>query len=144
MNLANSLRVHTPELVLLMHTPTQTDNVGERRGGGAATSIADQDGIWRPTISNIKTAPTHGESETISEKLAYRKFNKDSEFETRKVFKQENIKEHKNIKNIETLLRMTRLDDKQMSRSENSSTCSEKNGLKVNLDPDPSSSDSSD
>ena len=39
---------------------------------------------------------------------------------------------------------MTQLDDKQMAQSENSSTCSEKNGLKVNLDPDPSLSDSSD
>ena len=58
----------------------QTDNVGDRRGGGAATRIADQDGIWRPTIRNIKTAAIHGESETISEKLAYCKFIKDLEF----------------------------------------------------------------
>ena len=39
---------------------------------------------------------------------------------------------------------MTRLDDKQMTRSENSSTRSKKHGPKVNLDPDPSSSDLSD
>ena len=58
--------------------------------------------------------PTHGEIETISEKLAYRKFIKDSEFETSKVFERENIEERENIKNIETRLRMT--------RSENSST----------------------
>ena len=102
MNLANSLSVHTPELVLLRHTPMQTENVGKRRGGGATTRIADQDGIWRPTLSDIKTAAIHGESETISEKLAYRRFIKDSEFETRKVFERENIKERKNIKNIET------------------------------------------
>ena len=54
MNLANSLGVQTPKLVLLRHTPMQTDNVGERRGGGAATRIADQDGIWRPMLSDIK------------------------------------------------------------------------------------------
>ena len=89
MNLANSLGVQTPELVLLRHTPMQTDNVGERRGGGIATRIADQDGIWRPTLSDIKTAPTHGDVETRSEKLACRKFIKDSEFETRKVFARE-------------------------------------------------------
>ena len=56
----------------------------------------------------------------------------------------ENIKERENIKNIETRLRITRLDDKQMNRSGNSSTRSEKHGPKVNLDPDPSSSDFSD
>ena len=66
MNFTNSLSVHTPELVLLRHTPMQTDNVGERRGGGAATRIADQYGIWRATLSDIKTAAIHGESERIS------------------------------------------------------------------------------
>ena len=102
MNLANSLSVHTPYLVLLRHTPMQTDNVGKQRGGAAATRIADQDGIWRPTLSDIKTAAIHGESETKIEKLAYRKFIKDSEFETRKVFERENIEERENMKNIET------------------------------------------
>ena len=56
------------------------------RSGSAATRIANQDGVWRPTLSNIKAAAVHGESETISEKLAYRKFIKDLEFETREVF----------------------------------------------------------
>ena len=144
MNLANSLSVHTPELVLLRHTPIQTDNVGERRSGGAATRIANQYGIWRPTLSDIKAAAINGGSETISEKLAYRKFIKDLEFETRKVLEQENIEKCENIKNIETQLRMTRLDNKQMenikeceniknietrlrmTQSENSSTHSEK------------------
>ena len=72
MNLANSLSVHTPELVLLRHTPMQTENKGEQRGDSDATRIADQDWIWRPTLSDIKAAAIHGESETISEKLAYR------------------------------------------------------------------------
>ena len=45
MNLTNSLSVHNPELVLLRHTPMQTDNIGERRGSGAATRIANQDGV---------------------------------------------------------------------------------------------------
>ena len=40
----------------------------------------DQDGIQRPTDSDVRTAPTHGDVETMSEKLAYRKFIKDSEF----------------------------------------------------------------
>ena len=144
MNLANSLSVHTPELVLIKHTPMQTDNADEQRGGAAATRIADQDGILRPTLSDINTAAIHGESETKSEKLAYRKFIKDSEFETRKLFERENIEERENIRNIETQLKMTRLDDKQMTQSKNSSTCSENHRSKLNLDPDPSSSDSSD
>ena len=85
----------------------QTDNVGKRRSGGVATRIANKDGMWKPTLIDIETAPTHGEIETISEKLAYRKFIKDSEFETSKVFERENIEERENIKNIETRLRMT-------------------------------------
>ena len=112
MNLANSLSVQTPELALLRHMPIQTDNVGERRSGGAATRIANQDGVWRPALSKIKATEIHDESEKISEKLAYRNFIKDLEFETRKVFEQENIEERKNIMNIETRLRMTRLDNK--------------------------------
>ena len=118
MNLAKSLSVQTPELVLLRHTPMQTDNVGEQRSGGVATRIANKDGIWKPTLSDIETAPTHGEIETISEKLAYHKFIKDSEFETSKVFERENIEEHENIKNIETRLRMTQIDEQKMKNIE--------------------------
>ena len=77
MNFANTLGVQTPKLVLLRHPPMQTDNVGDRRDGGVTARVADQDGIWRPTDSNIRTAPTHGDVESISEKLAYRKFIKD-------------------------------------------------------------------
>ena len=58
-------------------------------------------------------------------------------------FEQENI-ERENIKNIETRLETTRLYEDQMTRSVNSSKRSEKHEPKVNLDPDPSSSDSSD
>ena len=90
----------------------QTENVGDRRDEGVATRVADQDGIWRPTDSDIRTAPTHGDVELISEKLAYRKFIKDSEFETREVFERENIE---NIGNIETRLEMTGLDKNQMT-----------------------------
>ena len=118
MNLANSLSVQTLELVLLRHTPTQTDNVGEQRSGGVATRIANKDGIWNPTLSKIETSPTHGKIETISEKLAYRKFIKDSEFETSKVFERENIEERENIKDIETRLRMTRIDKQKMENIE--------------------------
>ena len=83
----------------------------------------------------------HGDVESISEKLAYRKFIKDSEFETREVFERENIK---NIGNIETRLETTRLDENQMTRSVNSLKRNEKHEPEVNLDPDPSSSDFSD
>ena len=85
----------------------QTDNLGERISGGVTTRIANKDGIWKPTLSDIETVATHGEIKTISEKLAYRKFIKDSDFETSKVFEHENIEERENIKDIETRLRMT-------------------------------------
>ena len=45
MNLANSLRVQTTELILLGHPTLQIDNLGDRRGGGVTTTIADQDWI---------------------------------------------------------------------------------------------------
>ena len=138
MNLAKSLGIQTPKLVLLRHPPMQTDNVGDRRGGGISTRIADQEGIWRPTDSDIRTAPTHDDVESISEKLAYWKFIKDLEFETRELFERKNIK---NIGNIETRLETTRLEKNQMTQSVNSSKCSEKHEPEVNLDPDPSSSD---
>ena len=49
----------------------------------------------------------------MSEKLAYRKYIEDMDFETSKVFERENI-ERENIKNIETRLRMTRIDKQKM------------------------------
>ena len=107
MKLANYLSVQTPELVSFKHPAIQTDNVGDRRSGGVATRIANNNGIWEPTLSDIETAPTHGEIKTISEKLAYRKFIKDSDFETSKVFERKNIEERENIEDIETRLRMT-------------------------------------
>ena len=65
----------------------------------------DQYGILRPTYRDIRSKPTHGDVETMSEKLTYRKFIKDSEFETKEVFERENIE------NIGTWLEMTQLDD---------------------------------
>ena len=78
MNLANSLGIHTPKLVSFRHPPMQTDNVGRRIDGSVATRVVDQDRIWRLTDRDVRTTPTHGDIETISEKLAYRKFIKDS------------------------------------------------------------------
>ena len=66
MNLANSLGVQTPKLVLLRQTPIQTDNVGDQRDGVVATRVADEDGIWRPTDSDIRKAPTHVDVDLIS------------------------------------------------------------------------------
>ena len=95
-------------------------NVGHQSDGSVATRVVDQDEIWRPTDRDVRTAPTHGDVETISEKLAYRKLIKDSEFETREVFERENIE------NIATQLETTRLDD-QMTRSVDSSKRRKKN-----------------
>ena len=65
----------------------------------------NQDGIQRPTDRDVRKTPTYGDVETMSEKLAYHKFIKDSEFENREVFERENIE------NIGTRLETTRLDD---------------------------------
>ena len=101
MNLANSLGVQTPKIVSFRHTPMQTDNVGNPISSIAATRVMDQDGIRRPTDRDVMTTPTYGDVDTMSEKLAYRKFIKGSEFETREVF------ERKNIENIGNRLETT-------------------------------------
>ena len=69
----------------------QTDIIGHWSDGSVTTIVVDRDRILKPTDRDIMTAPTHGNVETISEKLAYCKFFKDSKFETRDVFEQENI-----------------------------------------------------
>ena len=61
----------------------QTDNVGNPIDSIAATRVMDQYGIWISKDMYIRTAPTYGDVETISEKLVYRKYIKDLEFETR-------------------------------------------------------------
>ena len=52
MNLANSLRVQTPDLVSFRDPTIQIDNVLDQRSGGVATRISNQDGIWEPTPSD--------------------------------------------------------------------------------------------
>ena len=86
-------------------------------------------------------APTHGDIETIGEKLAFRKYIRDSIFETREVFERETS--NRNIENIGTRLETTqldkiRLDDNQMTQSMDSSKRSQKHEPQVNPDPEPS------
>ena len=88
MNLANSLRVQTPDLVSFRDLTIQTDNVRYQRSGGGATRIANKDGIWEPKLSNIVMAATHDEIKNTSEKLVYHKYIKDLDFETSKVLEQ--------------------------------------------------------
>ena len=82
MNLANSASIETPKLVSFGHLPMETENVGHRINGMVATRIEDPNRIWRPTDRNNKMARTHDDIETISERIAYRKHIRDSEFET--------------------------------------------------------------
>ena len=92
-NLANSVRVKTPDLVSFRDPAIQTDNVFDQRSGNFATRIADKDGNWRSKPSDIGTAATHDKIKNISKKLAYRKFIKDLDFETIKILERVNIKE---------------------------------------------------
>ena len=80
--------------------------------------------------------PTHGDIENISENLVYRKYIRDSEFETREVFERETSN-----KNIGTRLETTRLEENKMTRSVNISKRSKKNEPSVKPEPEPSSSD---
>ena len=88
MNLANSVPVKAPDLVSFRDPTVNTDNVTDQRSVGVATSMVDKDGTWGPKPSDIGTAATHDEIKNISEKLAYRKYIKDLDFETSKVLEQ--------------------------------------------------------
>ena len=64
-------------------------------------------------------APTHGVIETISEKLAYRKYIRDSEFETRELFERE--PSNQDIRNIVNRLNKNCLDENLTTQSVDSS-----------------------
>ena len=53
MNLANSMRVQTPDLVSFRDPTINTDNVLDQSSGGVATKIAEKDRIWEPEPSDI-------------------------------------------------------------------------------------------
>ena len=162
MNLTNFVRVKTPDLVSFRDLTINTHNVLDRRSGVVATRIEEKDRIWEPKPSNIRTAATHDKIKNISEKLVFSKYIKDLDFKTIKMLGREH-KERENIKEIDTRLSMTRIDEQKMEnieergniddvptriemiRSEHSSTSKcEKHGPKVNSDPDPPPSDSPD
>ena len=124
MNLANYLLLQTPKLVHFGHTPMDTDNVGHRSDGSVTTRVVEQDGIWRPTDRDDRMAPAHGDIETISEKIDFRKYIRYSEFETREVFEQETS--NQNIEKIDNRLETTQLEKNKMTRSVESSKRSEK------------------
>ena len=86
MNLANSVHVKTPDLVSFRDPPANTYNVTYGRSGGVATSISDKDRIWSPKPSDIGTAATHDDLKNINEKLPFRKYLKELDFETIKYY----------------------------------------------------------
>ena len=96
-NLANSVPVKTPDLVSFKYPTINTDNVLVGISGGVATRIADKDRIWRPKPSDIGKVATHDENKNMSEKLSFRKYLKDLDFETIKILERE-YKEQENIK----------------------------------------------
>ena len=138
MNLANYLIIETPKIVHFGHPPIETDIVGNLLDGIVANRIENSDGICRRTDRDDKMAHTH-DIETISKKIAYIKYIRDSEFETREVFERETS--NKNIENIVTQVDKTRLDNNQMTRSKNGSKHSKTYELVSNPYPEPSSSD---
>ena len=82
-------RVKTPDPVSLRYPTISTDNVLDRRSGGVATRIADKDRIWEPKPSDIGTAVTNDKIKNISEKLSFRKYLKDLDFETIKMLERD-------------------------------------------------------
>ena len=86
MNLANYVPVKTPDLVSFRDLPVNTDNVTEGRSGGVTTSISNKDRVWSPKPSDIGMAATHDDIKNINEKLAFRKYLKELDFETIKYY----------------------------------------------------------
>ena len=89
MKLAKSVTIKTPDLVSFRYPTINTYNVTDRKSGGVATRIVDQYGIWRPKPSDIGTAATHDEIKNRSEKLSFRKYLKDLDFETIKMLQRD-------------------------------------------------------
>ena len=85
MNLANSLKIETRKIIHFGHPPIETENVGNLLDGIVATRINKSDRIWRRRARYNRMAHTH-DIETISEKIAYHKNIRDSEFENQKSF----------------------------------------------------------
>ena len=115
MNLANSVPVKTPDLVSFRYPPVNTDKVTDGRRGGVATNTADKDRIWKPKLSDIGMATTHGEIIKINEKLAFNKYLKELDFETIKMLQQDH-KARENMKEIETRLSMTQIDKQKIEK----------------------------
>ena len=106
MNLANSVLVESPDLVYFRNPPIETHNVTDGRRGDVATSIADKDRIWRPIPSDIETAATHDDLKNINEKLAFRKYLSELDFETIQMLERDH-RARENMDNIVTGLRKT-------------------------------------
>ena len=81
-NFADSVLVESPDLISFRDPPVETHNVTDGRSGGVTTSIADKDQIWRVGPSNIGTAATHDDVKNINEKLSFRKYINELNFET--------------------------------------------------------------
>ena len=96
MNLANYMLVKTPDLVSFRVPTINTGNVLDQRSNGVATRLAEKYRIWDPKPSGIVTAATHDKIKKISEKLSFRKYLKDLDFETIKMLGREH-EEQKNI-----------------------------------------------
>ena len=117
MNLAKSMPVEAPDLASFRDRPVSTYNVTDGRSGAIATSKADKDRIWSPKPSNIGTAATHDDLKNINEKLLFRKYLKELDFETIKILQRDH-RARENMKEIETRLSMTRIEE-QKTKMEN-------------------------
>ena len=117
LNLTNSVSVESPDLVSFRDPPVETQNVTDGRSGGVATNIADKDRIWIPSPSDIGTAATHDDVKNINEKLAFRKYLNELDFETIQMLEQDH-RARENMENIVTRLRMIRIDEQKMEERE--------------------------
>ena len=117
MNFANSVPVESPDLVSFRDPPVETHNVTDERSGGVATSIADKDRIWRPSLSDVGTAATHADVKNINEKLVFRKYLNELDFETILMLEQDH-RAREIMENIVTGLRKTRIDKQKMEERE--------------------------
>ena len=88
MNFANSVPVESPDLLSFRDPPVETHNITDSGTGSVAASIADKDRIWRVGPSDIGTAATHADLKNINEKLAFREYLNELDFETIQILQQ--------------------------------------------------------
>ena len=139
-NLRNYVLSESPKFISLGHLTIETADI-RNIDFATSTRAKSLNRLRRDTERDDRLGYTH-DFETMSKTTDYRNHIKNSELETREVFKRETWSPE-NIQRTPPTDIVTRLDNNKLPRSMDSSKHEETHKTEVNPDPEPSSSYSS-